>query len=534
MRSVSVRRAVALCASLFVLAALPATAAATSSPTEIDAAVALGAGYLSSQQNATSGAIEGFGNEQAVTALVAAGVDAADLRVSGGDPSLQDFLSGEYGSAAWGDDPPQGLVTEYEQAILTAHAAGLDPARISAVSNQPAQLAGLWNPAAGSFGEPTSNSTVFGLLAMEETPLPRWALAPALSYLRHNQHDDGGWTYLSSLSPDAKAEPSEEDMTGAAIAALCQAGVPTYDPAISAALEYLNGRLADATGGIEYLWGPPNADATGWVVSGLNACGIDPQSPAWTTSMDKTPIDFLLSLQVQSGAGAGGFGYEDASAANFYASQDALRAIAGAAFTAEPQSVRTPPTVTAGTPVPHLLAVELAPGNVRMCKVTAPVGASLPEVLAAAEDTSYPAGCVTSFELAGGHLQSLDGATPENADEAWMLRLDRGAAAIASEQAVGFGDVVSLRLGDVSSGGGSGPQGPAGPTGPTGPTGSTGPAGSTGAAGATGPAGSTGPAGPRGPRGERGPKGAPGRNAGIGCRAKRQRRGGRRIRCSVK
>jgi len=492
----------------------------------------LGAGYFSSQQDAASGAIEGFGNEQAITALVAAGIDAADLRASAGDPSLQDFLSGEYGSAAWGDDPPQGLVTEYEQSILTAHAAGLDPARLSALSNQPAQLAGLWNPAAGSFGDPTSNSTVFGILAMQQSALPSWALAPAISYLRRNQHDDGGWTYLSSLSPDAKAEPSEEDMTGAAIAALCEAGAPTYDPAISAALGYLNGRLA-ASGGIEYLWGPPNADATGWVVSGLNACGIDPQSPAWTTSAGKTPIDFLLSLQVQSGAGAGGFGYEDAGAANFYASQDALRAIAGAAFTAEPQSVRTPPTVTVGTPVPHLLAIELAPANVRMCKVIAPVSAPLPEVLAAAEDTSYPPGCVTSYALDGGHLQSLDGVSPENADEAWMLRLDRGAAAIAGEQPVGFGDVVSLRLGDISTGGGA--QGPAGPAGPQGSDGSTGPAGTPGSVGPIGPAG------PRGPRGERGPKGVPGRNAAIGCRAKRHRRGGRRVgrgghrvRCSVR
>ena len=523
MRSVSVRRAVAFCASLLVLAALPATAAATSSPAEIDAAVELGAGYFRSQQNPATGAIEGFGNEQAVTALVAAGVDAADLRAGAGGPSLQDFLLGEYGSAAWGDDPPQGLVTEYEQAILTAHAAGLDPARLSAISNQPAQLAGLWNPAAGSFGEPTSNSTIFGLLAMEETPLPRWALAPALSFLRRNQHDDGGWTYLASPSPGAKAEPSEEDMTGAAIAALCEAGVPTYDPAISDALEYLDGRLADASGGIEYLWGPPNADATGWVVSGLNACGIDPQSPAWTTSTDKTPIDFLLSLQVQSGTGTGGFGYEDTGSANFYGSQDALRAISGAAFTADPQSVRTPPTVAAGTPVPHLLAIELAPGNVRMCKVSAAVGAPLPEILTAAEDTSYPAGCVTSLELSDGRLQSLDGVEPENADEAWMLRLDRGAAAVAGEQQVGFGDVVSLRLGDTTSGGG--PQGPVGPGGPVGP------AGAGGATGATGPVGS---AGPRGPRGERGPKGAPGRNAAIGCRAKRHRRGGRRVRCTVR
>jgi hypothetical protein len=525
MRSVSVRRAAALCASLLTFAALPATATAISSPAEIDDAVGLGAAYISAQQNPTSGAIEGFGNEGAVTALVAAGVDAAGLRTSAGDPSLQDFLFGEYGSPAWGDDPPQGLVTEYEQAILTAHAAGLDPARLSAISNQPAQLAGLWNPAAGSFGDPTSNSTVFGLLAMEQTPLPRWALDPALSFLRRNQHDDGGWTYLASPTPDAKAEPSEEDMTGAAIAALCGAGVPTYDPAVSAALEYLNGRLADATGGIEYLWGPPNADATGWVLSGLNACGIDPQSPAWTTSAGKTPIDFLLSLQVQSGVETGGFGYEDASAANFYASQDALRAIAGAAFTAEPQSVRTPPAFDAGTPVPHLLAIELAPGNVRMCKVTAPAGATLAEVLTAAEGTSYPQGCVTSFELADGQLRSLDGVESENADEAWTLRLDRGPVAIAGEQPVGFGDVVSLRLADLSNGGGSGPVGPPGMPGTDGATGTAGP---------TGPAGAVGPAGARGPRGERGAKGAPGRNAGIGCRTKRRRHGGGRVRCTVR
>lgn len=494
---------------------MPATANATSSQSEIDAAIALGAGYFSSQQDAATGAIPGFGNEQAVTALVAAGVDAAERRVSPGDPSLQDFLLGEYGSEAWGDEPPQGLVTEYEQAILTAHAAGLDPARLSAVSNQPAQLAGLWNPAAGSFGEPTSNSTVFGILAMKESSLPSWALAPAIAFLRRNQHDDGGWAYLSAPTPDARAEPSEEDMTGAAIAALCEAGVPTYDPTVSAALQYLNGRLADASGGIEYLYGPANADDTGWVVSGLNACGIDPQSPAWTTSAGKTPIDFLLSLRVQSGAGAGGFGYEDNAVANFYASQDALRAIAGGVFTAEPQSVRTPPTPAPGTQVPHLLAIELAPGNVRMCKVTAAAGAPAAAVLAAAEESSHPAGCVTSFELAGGRLRSLDGVAPENADEAWMLRLDRGAAAIAGEQPVGFGDVVSLRLGDVPAAGG-GKEGPAGPTGPT------------GSAGAAGVAGATGP------RGRRGPKGAPGRNSAIGCRAKRHRRGGRRVRCTVR
>ncbi len=508
MRSVSIRRAAALCASLLVLAVLPGAAEATSSPAEIDAAVTLGGEYLSSKQDPTTGAINGFGGELAITALAAAGVDAASLRAGSGSPSLQDFVLGEYGSEVWGDDPPLGTPLEYGQAILSAHAVGLDPARLSAVSNQPAQLAGLWNPVTGGFGEPGLNSTAFGLLAMEQTPLPRWALPPTLSLLRRGQHDDGGWTYAASLTPGVRAEPSEEDMTGAAIAALCGAGVPTYDPAVSAALEYLNGRLADASGGVEYLYGPPNADATGWVVSGLNACGIDPQSPAWTTGAGKTPIDFLLSLQIPSGTGAGGFGYENASAANFYASQDALRAIAGAAFTAEPQSVRPAPTVAAGTPVPHLLAIELAPGNVRMCKVTVAAGASLAQMLAAAEATSSPAGCVTSFGLAGGEVTSIDGVSPEGRDEAWLLRLDHGSQAVAGEQPVGFGDVVSLRLGGRPS--------------------------EPGTATAPGP-GKAGPTGPQGWRGLRGLRGRPGRNASISCRAHGHKRSGKaRVHCSVR
>ncbi len=508
MRSVSIRRAAALCASLLVLSALPATAAATSTPAEINAAVEAGAAYFSAKQEAATGGIAGsFGVEMATTALVAAGVDAANLRVGAGDPSLQDFTLGEYGAESWGESPPQSPAASYAQAILTAHAAGLDPARLSAVSNQPAQLAGVWNPAIGSFGDPSSNGTALAILAMKQTPLPNWALAPALAFLRRNQHDDGGWTYFASLSPQARAEPSEEDTTGAAIAALCEAGVPAYDPAVSAALDYLNGRLANASGGIEYLFGGVNADATGWVVSGLNACGIDPQSPAWTTLAGRTPVDFLLSLQVHSGDDAGGFGYEDASEANFYASQDALRAIAGAAFTAEPQSVRTPPTVAAGTPVPHLLAIGLAPGNVRMCKVTAPAGASLAQVLAAAKATSYPEGCVASFSLSGGEVAAIDGISPEGQDEAWLLRLDRGSLATAGEQPIGFGDVVSLRIG-------ARPGDAAGTV--------------------AGPPGKPGLAGPQGWRGPHGLRGRPGRNAGISCKAHRRHSGKRRVRCNVK
>ncbi len=200
--------------------------------------------------------------------------------------------------------------------------------------------------------------------------MPAWALAPVVSFLRQSQHDDGGWTYSALATPAAKAEPSEPDMTGAAIAALCEAGAPAYDPAVAPALAYLQGLLVDSTGAIHYAFGD-NADATAWAVSGLTACGIDPQSAAWTTPAGKTPIDHLLSLQLQTGPEAGGFGYSDTSEANLYSTQDALRAIAGGVFTAAPPApaIRRYPAFTrrrrwpTGTPVPHLLAIQLAPAT---------------------------------------------------------------------------------------------------------------------------------------------------------------------------
>lgn len=502
MRSVSTRRAVALCASLAVLAALPATASATSSQAEIDAAIEKGVEYVRAQQEPATGAIPGFGGDWLATSLAAAGVDTAGVHgPEQGNPSFQNFLLQEFTQPAWDEDLPGKIAAEYARSVLVSHAAGLDPARLSASSNQPAQLAGRWNPALGSFEEGSSYNTAFGILAMKTAGLPTWALSPAVSFLRRNQHDDGGWTYTAALDPADQAEPSEEDITGAAIAALCETGVPAYDPAVSSALDYLRGRLVSGSGGFEYLWGGPNSDTNAWIVSGLTACGIDPQSAEWTAG-GKNPIDFLLSLQVQAGAGAGGFGYEDASFASLYSTQDALRAIAGGVFTAEPPSLRPVPAVAAGTPVPHLLAIELAPGNVRMCKVTAPAGAPLVQVLEAAKASSYPAGCVTSLAVAGGKVVSIDGVSPGGADEAWLARLDRGARAVAGTQPVGFGDLISLRIGEL-------------------------PAGDPNAV--------VGKQGKRGLRGKRGAKGRPGRNATIRCHVVRRANSGkRRVRCSVK
>jgi hypothetical protein len=521
MQALSFLRVSALCAAVLCPAVLPSTAAATSTQEEIDTAIGKAVDYVRGQQDPLTGEPFGFdhgsfSSDWVATSLAAAGVSAADVGTPG-NPSLQDFLLGDY--TGFFSGPPTKAVTDYERTTLVSHAAGLDPARLSTDLNLPAQIAGRWNPAAGSFGEPSINSTIFGILALRTAPVPVWALAPAVSYLRQRQHDDGGWTFSAATDAATKAEPSEPDMTGAAIAALCEAGAPIYDPAVAPGLAYLQSQLVNATGAFHYVWGD-NADATAWAVSGLHACGIDPQSSEWTTAAGKTPIDHLLSLQVQTGPEAGGFGYaSSAEPPNLYSTQDALRAIAGGVFSAEPPArgnpaqprVRPAPAVAAGTPVPHLLAIELAPGNVRICKVTEAAGAPLTQVLAAAKASAVPTKCVTSFSLLHGSVTSINGVAPAAEDEVWLARLDRGAESIAGQQPVGFGDTIALRLGRK-------------------PSESQGAADSGERASAA-----PGPAGRRGPRGKRGAKGRPGRNAHITCRAHRGKRAGKaRVRCGIK
>ena len=514
MRFAFIRPRALACLPLVILAVLPAAAAAAT-PSEVEAAKASAVQWIEKQQE-PSGQIPGFGGDWAATALAAAGVDVASVRVAPGDPSLQDYLLDEYTSGEWIEPPGTGPfpmpVTEYERAALASYAAGLDPARLSAESNMPAQIAALWDPTTGSFGAPSSNGTAFAILALARTPLPNWALQPAVTYLRRNQHDDGGWEFGPATTPVARATPSTAEMTGAALAAFCEAGVPAYDAQVAEGVEFLLQELADnpaEDGGFEYPWGGPNADTNAWAVSGLRACGIDPQSAAWTTATGKTPVDYLLARQLSSGPDQGSFEYFGFPA--LYTSQSALRAISGEVFTATPLSLRTPPSVPAGTPVPHTLALDLGTHGVRVCKVTAAMGAPLTALLDAAKTTASPAGCVGSVEVTAGRVTSIDGVEPANADEAWLLRLDRGPQAIAGEQPVAFGDVVSLRLGIAPAGGQA----------------------ATESAGPAGPAGAAGTTGKEGKRGKRGPRGRPGRNASFTCRV-RHGAGKQRVRCVVK
>jgi hypothetical protein len=245
-------------------------------------------------------------------------------------------------------------------------------------------------------------------------------------------------------------------------------------------VSFLEGRQDPATGGFG------NVDSTGWAVSGIHACGIDPQGGRLTTAASKTPVEYLLSQQDQSGA----FTFDGAP--NLYSTQNAVRALAGESFSADPPRratagdprFRATPVVADGTATPHALAIDDGEGDVRLCSVTAPAGASLTAFLAAAQAASSPAGCVGSFATGGALVTEVNGRAG-----AWRVRLDRAPEQPATDtRVVAFGDTVLLRRPAPAAGGSSPLPSP----------------GRDGAPGAAGPAGARGPAGPRGARGRRG------------------------------
>ena len=480
------RRVVAACLSLLVLA--PAAQAATEQ--DVRDSVTAGAAWIRTQQNPSTGALSGFGGDYALSALAAAGVHPADV----GSPSAQDSYAGQFAA----------LTTPSSTAILFGHAAGIDTQRLSASTNLVAGLAGAYNAGGeleGSFGGGATNLTAFSALALARVGAPGSVLGKAQAYLRGQQHTDGGWNFGRVATDAQRAAASSADMTGAVLAALCETGVGASDADVRAGLSFLDGRQDPATGALG------NVDSTGWAVSGLNACGVAMQGGRFTTSSGLTPADYLLSQQDSSG------GFLFSGSPNLYSTQNAVRALAGEAFSAEPPRRaaaadprwRPVPAVSEGTATPHALAIDDGAGAVRFCSVTVAVGATLAALLDAAP-------CVDAFVAAGGSVTEVNGR-----EGAWRVRLDHAPEGVAAEsKVVAFGDTVALRL--PVSAGGEGPTGPTGATGAQGPAGSAGQSGPAGAPGATGPRGAAGARGPKGARGKRGPAGR------VTCRIRSRRR----------
>lgn len=434
-----------LCALAAV--AVPAPAAATVTPAQAELAATRGALWFQAEQ-AESGALP---SDWGLTALAAAGISAADVRIAPVAPSAQDYYFEEWTAAG-----PGGAVTDAARTVLAGTAGGIQTSRLETETpngNEVAALVAAFNGTEIGGGG-LINDDVFGVLALDHAGAPRELLDAMAEFLRSDaaRTPDGGWAFF------AGADQGDTDMTGAAIAALCAAGDSRGDPLIDDALGLLEQRQDEATGGFAAPpFFPVNTDSTAWVASGLIRCGIDPQSPRFTTATGKTPLDFLVAQQLPSGA----FKWLPGdSSANLFATIDAVRPLAGAAFSApapapadgSTPAVRPAPAVEPGTEVAVSLVIDHGPGEdgeVRACRAWVPAESDVEALLEAAATAAEPAGCVQSFatEVAPGGMRiaELNGAAPEQG-ERWTVAVDGGPAEEVATAPIGFGDLVFAEL----------------------------------------------------------------------------------------
>ncbi|MFA4928982.1 MAG: hypothetical protein WC558_10720 [Patulibacter sp.] len=463
------------------IAGLAPVAASAATAEEIASAADRGADHLATWQ-ASSGLIPGFGGDWAVASLAAAGRDADAVRPSADGPSALTayrtlWTSGPDGDEDWttpsGPDPfsPTRYASDYARAALISRAIGLDPTRLSADQNLVAQLAGVYHgrPSAGedpgtgriegTFGDTAPLSNVVGsLFVLSRTAAPQVLLDTIADTVRSNQLDSGAWGWRRLMGPADQTDPflPDFDMTGQAIGALCDIGVRPTDPAIVRGLDYIRDAQI-ANGGITNPFAPAgDVNTTSAVVFALNACGIDPQGSAWTTVDGQTPIDFLIANQITTGDDAGGFPASYApGASDLYASQEAVRALTGSGYVAEPSRSVASPTVEDGTVVPQALAIdagidETGERDLRFCRVQAPVGATVSQLLELAATSAQPAGCVEAPDVVDGQLRALNGVPGDHPQRTWLVRIKGGPAQRAGVQPVCHGQIVALYVGPAS------------------------------------------------------------------------------------
>jgi hypothetical protein len=441
----------------------PAAASAIATPGEISASLSGGVTYIKGLQNNETGAIAGFGGDWALTSLAAAGVAPADVNKGGGEATdARSWYEKEVGAVTW---PGGGAVsTDFERAALLSYAAGIDPARVSKRQNLIAKVVSYYEPASPGYYGATFNATVFGLLALADTKttsgaqrVPQVVLDQAAAAVEANQHTDGGWTWEKAAGNEAALKKaSEPDMTGAAMAALCTAGVKSSEETIVKAKNYLVSKFVKASGAFESAFGV-NTDSSAWAVDGLKACGIDPQGTGFIGSKPKenTPISFLVSQQVSGG----GFRYlTSGSTAESYASQDAVRALGSGGFTATPPAPSKGPQwkgvseFASGETETASLALIVDDGSspLKICSVSlAPKATTttLATVLDAAVKGTTPASCVTGYLPAGGEggITQVNG-FPTTPAENWNVSIDGGAEVQALRStAIQVGDTIYLK-----------------------------------------------------------------------------------------
>lgn len=417
---------------------VPAVAAA-STPVE------LGVKYLEKVQKSESATgAPSFGGDWALTSLAAGGKAAADVHRGSGTVFAREWYEGYISPSTW-PGAVENPATEFEKAALVSYAAGIDPARVSVERNLLANLISEYQTASpGYYGLPGRlNGTIFAVLAFADTKsttgvvrISSALLKQSVEVIEKNEHNDGGWNF-NKVEGEAKGleSKSEPDTTGAAMAALCTSGIKNTaeEEAVAKGKAYLK-TILEKSGAFKYTEGI-DADSNSWVVSGLNMCGINASEFKKEEVGAESPIKFLESLQIKSGTNEGGFLYKPAGTVNNYSSQDAVRALAGAGFTAAPP-IPTKRTEAEPEPPPQWkfaskfsttltspVAVIINNGTtIKVCSVPVKAGSAAEEssigllkVLEAAKAGTgvKPAECVSEYEpkTGTGAITSINSTT---------------------------------------------------------------------------------------------------------------------------
>lgn len=436
----------ALLAVAVVTLLVPAVARAQTS-------LELGVKYLEAKEKAEKTEEPAFGGDWALTSLASA--EKAAVEVTRGKTNARAWYETLIDPATWPEES-EYKAGDYEKAALVAYAAGLEPARVSVERNLIANIISEYQTEhPGYYGKPSVfEDTIFGVLGLADTKtmaglerIPSALLKQSVEVIEKNQHTDGGWNYEQAEgSKEITESIAETDTTGAALAALCTSGVEneTEKTSVAKGEEFLKKSL-ETNGGFEYIYGKPNTDSSAWAVQGLKACKVNLEKYTNGEKEAKTPIQFLEANQIKAkGAEEGGFPEEKGGTANYYASQDGVRALARGGFTAEPPTPKNKELkqweykTKFSTTKSSLLALIINNGSsLKVCSVTVKASSeaeessiSLVKILekaVAGGKEVKPSGCVTGFEpKSGGAITSINGTAAS-----WKVILSGGGEATA-------------------------------------------------------------------------------------------------------
>jgi len=239
--------------------------------------------YLSQAQQ-PNGSIGGFSVSGWVVMALAAASEDPDSWNAGGD-SIVDYLRDNAGV-----NLDVNKATDWERSILAIVAAGKNPRSFGGVNYVDTLLAFYDGSQIGD--NTLLNDDFWGILALAGIGESQTVVQASRNFIISNQNSDGGWGLAVGGNSDA-------DNTAAAVSALIAAGVSPSSQTITDALSYLKSQQQNDGGFVSE--GTTNSAVDAWVINAITDVEQNPVGDEWKES-GRNPIEHLLSLQDTDGA----------------------------------------------------------------------------------------------------------------------------------------------------------------------------------------------------------------------------------------